>query len=1243
MENKLFAYFDVNPTVAYPVILGNTYTKNFNEQIDSMTVVLDNVEEANKLNLDGPYHWVKIINKGTDGFCWKRKVIDTETGLVSYVEEDYIFMLVNSWTERKKNLVDGIYVYQINLMNIIKLFEKIECPNRVITHSLVYGNKTIWECIDEYMKLYCPKVPITYNNTTWTYEYLFDWSQLNTTPFNDTPCADLQFNNPTLRELLTTLMSQVACIPTVYYRTLSFINFRDKPETFTVTNSINDILISGASDSYANTLVVSPNQILDSDNEVISENIGFRDKDKIFIRQNDNLKLETKFPIYKIYQASVTWSQSSISYRPYNQDNDAVGTPMIATNLYSGTTNQKSAMWNQKLFIGSNVVHYWSYDSNGNTGQIAADTPFFTYPSEDNTLEYITMSFVFKGGERISVYDEVHDEDEDVWIIHKGKIKNIKVHYCLFDGTKYTEIGVNDTEDLEWTLNHNDTSSNKYVDISTVHYNQELINVTRSGTWYKPYFRDESSRVHKEAGDLGERFDGSVGSEFGYTYFISFRVPNEVSTALRSSTNYNKLYVWFEDEFYDSYEQKTYYQFVPMRYIDLAHQMSNPSYNSAYVKMATQYGQKNTFAANLSYGSASGQFYENVPLIVDEGHFPSLVDLTPIFVENSKRQLLKTNYKQMPNASSIEQIAEWIYGTVGYSIGSKEISGFSQTYSKAQGWWSKTYNYFDNVVRLIGMHGLDGAAAINLIDENIINTFETKFAMPVNNQTMGSSRYWTIDNNKSHYIFTIRYQPLNTFKMKFHKQNREIPIPITQANFGDSGLGVFERYTKYCQDTINRVGNPVLNIVQTTDDLGYVQEVNSVYDNKYTIFQAEIQLKENYVKVKYTGSENYVMQNYFTSITQKYRAYEYVNYEQSVVRKENTTVYCLLSPNYYPKCEEHIWWRNNRTPYVLLNGLKSTIEEKRQIRTELEYAYDDNDQLITTKNEVSIVTYPNGFALIYECYDNVSAGTYIVDASLAGNAKDEMDETKDYPGLVQKWQIWSESYNIGHEITFASTIYGNLIETSELTDQAAMLPIVTTDYSEYIWFDVVDDQNSTQYTFYKDNAEVINHTIQFDFWTTEDDIIWGENFMRANNIVNRLNFRPNTVLNVITNITSDDFVIRDEYDLATSQRYAISNTITDYVVVNTETIDSVVVPYIIVEWSAISPAYNQIILAYVDGNGVAHDFIGFKRPSGNARFQNKKYYLSLQSVKTTKALYPIPSGDNEGIFSYVPLLSLTRN
>ena len=66
MKNEIFAYFDMNRSIKYPVVVNNTYTDNFNEQIDSMSILLDNVTEDKRLKFSEPYHFVKIVNEGLD-------------------------------------------------------------------------------------------------------------------------------------------------------------------------------------------------------------------------------------------------------------------------------------------------------------------------------------------------------------------------------------------------------------------------------------------------------------------------------------------------------------------------------------------------------------------------------------------------------------------------------------------------------------------------------------------------------------------------------------------------------------------------------------------------------------------------------------------------------------------------------------------------------------------------------------------------------------------------------------------------------------------------------------------------------------------------------------------------------------------------------------------------------------------------------------------------------------------------
>ena len=101
-------------------------------------------------------------------------------------------------------------------------------------------------------------------------------------------------------------MNQVSCIPTVNELKLGYLDFKDDNGKFdidgdySVGNTVNYVNKSLSSDSFVNTIVNMSSNVLDSENEVISETLGFRDRGSVVLKQKENLVLETKFPIYKI-------------------------------------------------------------------------------------------------------------------------------------------------------------------------------------------------------------------------------------------------------------------------------------------------------------------------------------------------------------------------------------------------------------------------------------------------------------------------------------------------------------------------------------------------------------------------------------------------------------------------------------------------------------------------------------------------------------------------------------------------------------------------------------------------------------------------------------------------------------------------------------------------------------------------------------------------------------------------------
>ena len=269
--NEITLYFSSNHETPYYPVSGSVFTDEFNETLGSATIVLDNISHSDRLTNLESYEYVEILKSNDNG-------------------EEVSFMLVDNFVEKIQNIVDDvektIYHYDISLMSETKLLEKIQLPNLAITHSLVNGQKTIYDYIIQYMTLYNPKVKMITGENTWEYTGFIkiDNEKLKNR-FGNTKCADLSLSKPTLRQLLTSLMIQEKCIPIIKNRTLDFIDFTEKPTIFEKDETINFIVKSQASDSFINTIVSTDSQVLSSDNYVLSETIGFRDKNSVLLKQ----------------------------------------------------------------------------------------------------------------------------------------------------------------------------------------------------------------------------------------------------------------------------------------------------------------------------------------------------------------------------------------------------------------------------------------------------------------------------------------------------------------------------------------------------------------------------------------------------------------------------------------------------------------------------------------------------------------------------------------------------------------------------------------------------------------------------------------------------------------------------------------------------------------------------------------------------------------------------------------------
>ena len=1175
--------FNVGDFKEYRVVAGSVFNEEYNETLDSATLVLSQIEKEDRLSNIKPYDYVRVFDKSS---------FDPLTGKYKF---DKLY-LVDNFDEKENNIKEHIFGYTINLMSETKILEKIQCPNLTITHDVVNGvstNKTIYEYISRYMQLFVPKVKMfDSSNSTWNYkpiinlpsnfrtithtgiitiEFTLDdfqyigghgrnyvmgplysdpiseepidensvtytfviQSQMNhneisvdfethnnifsvyvydtnnpqpgivtinytyeTTELTEFgkrfnfPCADLSFNCPTLRQLLTVLMQQVGCIPIVKNRTLGYLDFQKDAISFaedgdySLGNTVNFIRRSLSSDSYVNTLVNMSDQVLDSGNEVICETLGFRDRSNVLLKQKENLCLETSLPIYKVNKCIL---HAPGKYTGYVLSSAGC---FAGNNYWGGPVESLNYKWP--------VIYYFETIIENNIASIK----FRIWP-------YYFSSVVNQSPNFSVNVDKIY-----FWS------RNGNNGYSLVEEREFGEFLLNDN-----TLTNSDTLT--YHDYQ---YATDRTTTTKSRT--KTFSNLDNSVV-------GFMFSGKFvnltsGEEKEFTFIRWDKTDSKVDG--------HDIYML---DYRDPKGQE----------YDITHPWDE-SFNWSFVAR---------YDINLLCGFQSW-------------------DITKLIVENSARQLLSRDFQTMgaeisSSNATIDKLSKYVYGTVGYSIGSTQITGFSEVFVSGEatglGWVQYDYTYLENIVKAIEDSAISplfyvifdyfedfGNEDIYRPEGNNIFFTEMDSPRPTNQTRSNGAREamdYTIANSSFLYynsgtgefgdneakFFTgffvdLYYQPLNSFNMSYVKKEEDVALPLAQYDGNASGVTDFDRLSIHEQEQVDRIGNETLSINQRTtnynqirtfengplvfrDDVNRNGEISESESVDYIIFKRSFTINNNCYNVSYVGSKDAVLKDYFTSIRTKYRAYQYVDYSQSVLRKEKDVLYVRIASDFYDGDDR----LQERTSDCLSNFVydigndADNLGYKRNISYEVETDYSKvangssgyTYPIQTIKNSVSLVSTDNSFAIIYEYMDNVGAGPYIADITNDANLG----------GIPQSWQIWYDVYNIAHEVKFTNFIdfysqttsfYGSSSSVATQIKQIEQSPIVHEDYPYTTIFAIVDNNKTSngKRTFYKDYAERINHTIQFIYYAPNKDVLVGEDFISGAPVINRYEHEFNAIL-----------------------------------------------------------------------------------------------------------------------------------
>lgn len=753
--------FEKTPFNKYECVLNVPYSDEYSETLDSMSVVIKHIDSKLEIN---PFDVVYI---------YRGVVKDDTIAHPTYTDIKWKEMLVDSVSMLRKRYGNNTYYeYTLKLMSETKWLEKIQLPNRSFTHALGGNLRDAYETIEDLMT-YVPKV-IRDNKET----PLITISEAVSTRFLGLGMKDMSLSKPTLRQALTAVMSQFGCIPVVNNKQLEFIDFNRSQGNITKeqVDSMDSESYSNSSDSYVNTLMTDASQVLGDDKSLVVERgVGFRDRDTGLIKQQENLKLLTTYPIYKVKNLTINMNLSTY--------------PCIVVKVYNIADADYFVLNHTNPEGDFNPVHIY----------------------DNGASEYVVK--VYCGGHQRIVFSN--------WAFKILEVINPSTTGFRCEGFRTSSVrtGISKPAKSQWA----------------------------GGTMYT-FSIPKSNMV---------RPDGTVA------YLFIANIEDE-----------DKHIVW------------------------------------------------NTYVEDNGNDTVISGMYKELDIGIIYRKFS--VDITSLVKTAQERKLLSYDYttNEFKNGQgNMAVYSKYYYTTVQYKLGSNEISGWSDKYTEAQGWWDVNKTTIENIVnKSFYENEFLQKRYDNIFNEEDILPYPQWFydyeyvddysgkKYPVAEKSI-FSRGWVDDmfgsyNYPSRISFDISYQPFNDLNIATVKG--DFDYPLAQLDSRDNGLVDFGNFKKVEQDKLDRLGNGVHILSKryfakddTIDLENSLIKLGAVYrDTGEVVFKRTISFKNNYIDIAYYLCKDYVIANYSTSITTKYRAYQYVDYSSSTFRNENRISYFTISNAY---------------------------------------------------------------------------------------------------------------------------------------------------------------------------------------------------------------------------------------------------------------------------------------------------------------------------------------------------------
>ncbi len=295
--------------IQYDILQGATFAEEFNETLDSGSIIINNVQKIRDLM---PYDDVFIYSFTDPEYKFKGYPFDSDNPRPKF----YKHLLVDQFTEEVLRLgdreEDGRYKYKIELMSETKKLETIQLPNISVTQPIKGEKRSVYKYAEIFVNLYSPtykKAVYKANGDNSAVVISNEWAdavRYTLAPelkniFDNVYSPDFVLNTPSLRALLSKLFLVKDMIPYVQDDVIYAMDISKRGNKFDANPKyVNIITGSRTSDNHCDNLRRNYTDALSRDRSCRSvEYVGFRNSDNALMTIA-NMRLELGMPIYKI-------------------------------------------------------------------------------------------------------------------------------------------------------------------------------------------------------------------------------------------------------------------------------------------------------------------------------------------------------------------------------------------------------------------------------------------------------------------------------------------------------------------------------------------------------------------------------------------------------------------------------------------------------------------------------------------------------------------------------------------------------------------------------------------------------------------------------------------------------------------------------------------------------------------------------------------------------------------------------